>query len=548
MLDLTIIDDRRWQDAERRAAALRPLLEADRNSRASVEEAASLLGLSQRQVWTLLRRLRTGNGEVTALVMTSSSGGRGNTRLPAASETTMATTITECFLTPQRLCPSELVIEVRRRCGKLGLRPPSASTIRRRMLKLTLVDRAPRVEGGPDPSPVQGPARVAEHALDLVQIDHTKVDLILVDPIDRLPIGRPWITVAIDVATRMIAGFHVDLEPPGATQVGLCLLHVAADKTAWLADRGVEARWPLAGKPRTIGVDNAREFHSAAFERGCAQHGIAIDWRPPGQPRFGGIVERVIGTLMRLVHALPGTTFSSVKERGKYDSDKAACLTLSELERWLGVAIAQRYHNSRHAGLGGATPLGRCETDLAGRAASGNLPAQPRDPRAYFIDFLPVVRRSLQRDGVTLDHIVYFSQSLVPLIAEREVGHSFVIRRDPRDLSRVFVLDQRQDAYLEVPCRNLSRPGISLWEHRIARRRLQGDGQAVTEAAIFEAVEAMRAIEDAATALTRSARRERTRRRGPHVLPGQPAAPIDLVTSVGNDVADAVPFDIIESW
>ena len=94
---------------------------------------------------------------------------------------------------------------------------------------------------------------------------------------------------------------------------------VVSDKVEWLHQRGVEADWPVVGKPRRVGVDNASEFHSAAFERGCAQHDIKIEWRPPGRPHFGGIIERLIGTLMKLVHTLPGTTFSNITERGKYD-------------------------------------------------------------------------------------------------------------------------------------------------------------------------------------------------------------------------------------
>lgn len=105
--------------------------------------------------------------------------------------------------------------------------------------------------------------------------------------------------MAIDVFSRCIAGVHLSLEAPSATSVGLCLTHVAADKAPWLAALGVEgAHWPVMGKPRRIGVDNGPEFHSAAFARGCEQHGIAVDWRPPGRPHFGGIVERVISTLM----------------------------------------------------------------------------------------------------------------------------------------------------------------------------------------------------------------------------------------------------------
>ena len=105
--------------------------------------------------------------------------------------------------------------------------------------------------------------------------------------------------------------------------------------------REVTANWPVQGKPRRLGVDNGSEFHSQAFERGCAQHGIAIEWRPPGRPHFGGVIERVIGTLMGLVHELPGTTFSNVGQRESYDSDRAACLTLDEVEHWLAVAVAK---------------------------------------------------------------------------------------------------------------------------------------------------------------------------------------------------------------
>jgi putative transposase len=37
-----------------------------------------------------------------------------------------------------------------------------------------------------------------------------------------------------------------------------------------------------------------------------------LSYRPPGQPHFGGIVERLIGTMMRMVHdEVPGTTFSN---------------------------------------------------------------------------------------------------------------------------------------------------------------------------------------------------------------------------------------------
>jgi putative transposase len=339
-------------------------------------------------------------------------------------------------------------------------------------------------------------------------MDHTQVDLILVDAVERKPIGRPWVTVAIDVFSRAIAGFHLSLEAPSAVSVGLCLTRVAADKTGWLAGLDVEADWPMTGKPGTISVDNAREFHSEAFKRGCAQHGITIDWRPRGQPHFGGIVERVIGTLMGLIHEAPGTTFSNPTERGKYDSDKTACLTLAELERWLAVAVSKVYHLRPYEGIGCETPLARWRAGVEALDQDDREFAAVADPRLFTIDFLPVAHRTLRRDGVVLDHITYFSEGLKPWIAAGS-PRRLLVRRDPRDISRVFILDETDNSYLEVPYRDRSHPPISLWEHRLALRRLRDQRrEAIDEAALFAAVAEMRDIEaEAAGASSRIASR-----------------------------------------
>jgi putative transposase len=553
--DLSLVAAPVWREAERRAAVIRPLAALPACPRGEARTAAEALGLSERQVYRLLRRCREGGGALTALVTEGSGGGRGKSRIGAARDELVRDVVAELYLTPQRLSAEQVVQEVRRRASERKLRPPAASTVRRRLAALGLEERRRRGDVDP-PVPVGGATPPARAPLDVVQIDHTPVDLILVDPTERQPIGRPWITVAIDVFSRCIAGFHVTLEPPSATSVGLCLAHVAADKRPWLEAVDVEADWPVTGRPRRIGVDNAREFHSEAFERGCAQHDIAIDWRPPGRPQAGGIVERVIGTLMELVHGLPGTTFSSVMARGRYDSDKAACLTLAELERWLMVAIAKFYHLRPHAGLAGEAPLRRYQEGVRALAAEGRAPPSPRDPRAFLIDFLPAVRRTLRRDGVVIDHVHYFSDALKPWIERSAPPLRVLIRRDPRDLSRVWVLDPDDGGYLEVPYRELSRPPVSLWEHRLARARLRQRRRGeLDEDALFAAIEEMRAIEAEARTSTRTTRRQRARRLGLHVIdepapgPGpvpSPARPAWSAGTVGLG-APLEPFDI-EEW
>ncbi|GHL28793.1 hypothetical protein ECZU25_56060 [Escherichia coli] len=103
--------------------------------------------------------------------------------------------------------------------------------------------------------------------LEQVQIDHTVIDLIVVDDRDRQPIGRPYLTLAIDVFTRCVLGMVVTLEAPSAVSVGLCLVHVACDKRPWLEGLNVEMDWQMSGKPLLLYPDNAAEFKSEALRR-----------------------------------------------------------------------------------------------------------------------------------------------------------------------------------------------------------------------------------------------------------------------------------------
>jgi len=300
--------------------------------------------------------------------------------------------------------------------------------VERRIAKLDPVERATRRDGPDAGRALQSAAGLVppvRQPLEQVQIDHTVVDVIIVDERHRLLIGRPYVTVAIDVFSRCIVGLVVTLEAPSALSVGLCLARMVTDKRAWLERVGASVSWPMSGKPAELYLDNAAEFKSEALRRGCEQHGVKLRYRPPGQPHYGGIVERVIGTMMTSVHDLPGTTFSNPRERGSYDSEKKAALTLLELERWLALSVSS-YHGQVHRGVA-HTPAARW---AAGIETNGE-PGTVTNAAAFLIDFLPVIRRTLTRTGFTIDYVQYFSDALKPWIAERKKLDRFVIRRDP---------------------------------------------------------------------------------------------------------------------
>lgn len=130
--------------------------------------------------------------------------------------------------------------EVVRQCRVRGLPVPSLGSVTRRAAKLDPAATTAARHGRDAVRPLQSAGGVAPPVnglLEQVQMDHTPVDVIVVDERHRLPIGRPYLTAAIDVLSRCIVGMVVTLEAPSALSVGLCLAHMVTDKRWWRRGR-----------------------------------------------------------------------------------------------------------------------------------------------------------------------------------------------------------------------------------------------------------------------------------------------------------------------
>ncbi|WP_203530081.1 Mu transposase C-terminal domain-containing protein [Ensifer canadensis] len=305
----------------------------------------------------------------------------------------------------------------------------------------------------------------------------------------------------------------------------------------WLASRGIAADWPAHGIPRTIHVDNGAEFHARAFERACGEHRIDLTYRPPGTPRFGGHIERLIGTMMGAVHLIPGSHFSNIRERGDLDPEAEAVTTLRELETYLALEIVGSYHARIHKALD-LPPV------AAWNARVGDIAVRrPPDPRQFLIDFLPSEERTLQRDGLHLFHIRYWSDELRWLVGRDRSG--LTVKYDPRDLSCVFVAAGQ--GYLEARPADRTRPAIALWEHRAAVRTLREQGRrAVDEGLIFSTILAQRALIDEATRTTKAMRRDAARRA--HLASTKMIDVTAEAGPLGDDEPLQLPYFVVEEW
>lgn len=359
-----------------------------------------------------------------------------------------------------------------------------------------------------------------EAPLDLVEIDHTKADMFVVDDDTLLPIGRPWITLAMDRCTRMPFGIYVGYEPPSVHSVMQCLRNGMLPKTyvRRLVAEGrwkIQNDWPVFGRPRELLVDLGLEFVGHDLEDFAGEVGINLRLSPRKSPWYKGAIERYLGTLNRqLLHEQRGTTFSNVLARDDYNPAENAVvpfqMLLEIVHRWLLDIYAVR----KHEGLG----------DVPSRAWAELTERFPVPPIADLAEldqlFGRIEDRKLQRTGIRFEDIHYVSDELVAWLADpdflrRAPQCEVKFRYDPSNLGEIRVKDPRTGRYLSVPpapkfagyVRDLS-----IWQHRriVVYRRERMNGS-VDARGLAQAKREISALVEAAWTNRRAATKTRQR-------------------------------------
>jgi putative transposase len=180
------------------------------------------------------------------------------------------------------------------------------------------------------------------------------------------------------------------------------------------------------------------------------------------------------------------------------------------------------------------------------------LPMRIVDETRLKIDFLPYEMRTVQETGVVNEYIYYYHDGLRRWIHSLEPNNPkkkqlFICRYDPRDLSTIYFYEHDTKSYIYVPYKDLSKPPISIWELRAAKKRLAEENQVtINEETIFGAVKKMRAIVETEVDKTSKARRQAARAKGwakarDHIPKTKEAK------SAEKDVADVVEDDIFST-
>lgn len=524
--DLLTVKDEDWLEARQHFDAIRPLLMLSGGQRTKdmVKQVADENKVNPATIYRWISAYEK-TGLVSSLIR-SSRKDAGSPRLSPGVEKVMREIIQAEYLKEEQPTPADVWETLKTRCLELKLPTPHPNTLRNRIALLSEEEKLAKRKGKKAAkekfTPHKGSFPGADYPLAVVQVDHTPMDIIVVDDVDRKPIDRPNLTLAIDVFSKMVCGYYISLDPPGALSTGLCLSHAVLPKDQWLAKMDISAPWPVWGKMRVVHTDNAKEFRGTMLSMACKEHNIELEQRPKGEPQYGGHIERSFRTYMSKVHTLPGTTRSNVQDKGDYDSEGKACMTLSALEKWFAIFIVEYYHQKPHKGNNDVPPIVVYERGILGNADSPGvgLPSRITDETKFKLDFLPYEMRTVQEYGIVIEDIYYFHPALqlwMHAIDPDDIKRKrkFICRYDPRDLSMIYFLDPDTKEYVAVPYRDISRPPISIWELRAAKKRLAEEGYTViNEELIFGAVRKMKDIVVSEMAKTKKARKHEARSKG----------------------------------
>ncbi|MCY1350846.1 Integrase core domain protein [compost metagenome] len=182
--------------------------------------------------------------------------------------------------------------------------------------------------------------RKLRRRLQRVECDTHVLDLIVVNEHGEV-LGRPYLTIALDVYSRRVIGWDISLNPP------------SIEKTIRAIKMSLSSAYERNGLAEHYIVDNGAEFIAKKLQDCLRLLGAEITFCEPGEPNQKPFVERWFKTLtISLIHHMKGTTFSNILERGDYDSEKDAVFTLGQLSETFKDWLDTVYHSDFHRGLG----------------------------------------------------------------------------------------------------------------------------------------------------------------------------------------------------
>ena len=277
--------------------------------------------------------------------------------------------------------------------------------------------------------------------MERVEVDHTFIKLRVKDDQTGVVLGYPWLTAALDKASRMPLAVHLNFESQSLGANLQCLRQVMSPKGFLpLLVPHLDYDFP-SGKPESFYFDHGTDYDNDSIRRVGLSLAIVIDYEPVALPEYKGAIERFWRTLKEdVIYGLAGARLPAQRKVTGVDEDGEAWISYSELARRIWEWVSMVYAKTYHRGLNDI-PL-RVWQEQASRTLPRAL------PRKADLNVLltHVVKCLVSVRGVTCQGLTWVDGPAGPLNrimrhpAYRD-GMEVEVRFDEYDVSKAWVIN-----------------------------------------------------------------------------------------------------------
>ncbi|MGR6778351.1 Mu transposase C-terminal domain-containing protein [Moritella viscosa] len=353
-----------------------------------------------------------------------------------------------------------------------NLSPPTLQAFHKRLKKVPAYDKMVIKQGQTKADNYYrkiGQQLPTSRVLERVEADHTRLDLFVIDEVRQVPMGRPYLTVLHDNHTKSIIGFYLGFEPPSFLAIAMALENaiLPKDYVKELYPR-VQNSWPCCGLPENLIVDNGAEFNSYDFKICCKELNINVGKNPVRKPWLKASIERFFGTLNKnLLSPFPGKSFCNIFERGEYDPLKNAIISIDKIIEFVHIWLVDIYQSKPNQLETNIPNLSWCDS------INGSLPPRLFKGSRNDLKFnlSKNLTRKLNRNGIKIASTIRYSSKQLSLYFGQisKANESFMvnIKYNPSCLSKIYVLDERNNTFFSVPSVDLEyASSVSMWLHQ----------------------------------------------------------------------------------
>jgi transposase InsO family protein len=313
----------------------------------------------------------------------------------------------------------------------------------------------------------------ADQILETVQLDAVHLNIPLFDE-EGNSLGSPVVHIAIDVFSRAVMGFSIELNSESSAGVVECIKHAVSMK--YKDDHYyTKNEWEMYGKPLEVITDGGPAYISESVTGFLSVLGITRIVNESYTPWHKAIVERFNLTL-RLRFASLFTSYVGRKKDGrdlhtlkKYGQK----VTLKQFKKALTCYIVDDYNQSPHNSLLKRTPTNSWLDSAI--YATPLVPCQLEMAMKLNGKLLSATLNSVQ--GIRVNNVFYNSRKMQNAFLEelgREVfnGAKVNFLYNPMKIDSITLVINKE--IIQVPVSRSDYPvleGMSLTEHRVQRKK-----------------------------------------------------------------------------